>query len=246
MTKTSLSESWKRQSKIERRLVAMDDNGVEHRMWKVTDVEAISRAAAVLGPAPVYIADGHHRYETSCRIRDEVRAAGGSDSADYGLMMFISMHDSGLAVLPTHRLFRGLPAITSVELTRKIGRSFDVEVVGTGAALGAEVWESIQFEDQQTRLGLYCRADDTWVLASLSVEGLALMEKLAPEQSDRCVALAYRCYIACSLMNCLGKVIRLLQNMCIRSMRYLMGSPMETLPVVTPQVNREPELISSW
>ncbi|QEG21842.1 DUF1015 domain-containing protein [Mariniblastus fucicola] len=165
-------------------LVATDD-GVEHRMWKVTDVDAISSAATVLGGLPVYIADGHHRYETSCRIRDESRRAGESGSADYAMMMFISMHDPGLAVLPTHRLFRGLKAMTSTELTEKIDRAFDVEVVGTGAELCEDVWQSIQIEDQQTTLGLYCAADDTWLLARLSVDGLAMMEKLAPDQSDR-------------------------------------------------------------
>lgn len=85
-------------------LVATDDAGVEHRMWQVTDVDAISRAATVLGSAPVYIADGHHRYETSCRINDQQPAQGNLGSTEYTLMMLISMDDPGLAVLPTHRL----------------------------------------------------------------------------------------------------------------------------------------------
>ena len=166
-------------------LVAIDGAGVEHRMWQVTDVDAISNAATILGPVPVYIADGHHRYETSCRIKKESQVAGDSDATDYAMMMFISMHDPGLAVLPTHRLFRGLDAMTSTQLRERVGTAFDIEVIGQGAQLSEEVWQMIQVEDQQATLGLYCRADDTWLLARLSVEGLALMEKLAPEQSDR-------------------------------------------------------------
>ena len=163
-------------------LVAIDADGVEHRMWQVTDVDAIATAATILGKAPAYIADGHHRYETSCRIREEAASGG---SSDYAMMMFISMHDPGLAVLPTHRLFRGLSAMTSAQLTEKIGGAFDVEDVGQGPQLGEEVWQTIQVEDQQATLGLYCRADDTWLLARLAVDGLELMEKVAPEQSDR-------------------------------------------------------------
>lgn len=166
-------------------LVARESNGVEHRMWRVSDVDAISHAAAILGKAAVYIADGHHRYETSCRIRDEDRAAGKAGASDYALMMFISMHDPGLAVLPTHRLFRGLDAISSSQLIERVGKAFEVEVIGTGADLCEEVWQTVQVEDQQGTIGLYCRADDTWVLARLSVEGLELMEQLAPDQSER-------------------------------------------------------------
>ena len=75
--------------------------------------------------------------------------------------------------------------MTSAQLTEKIGGAFDVEVVGQGPQLGEEVWQTIQVEDQQATLGLYCRADDTWLLARLAVDGLELMEKVAPEQSDR-------------------------------------------------------------
>ena len=166
-------------------LVAIDGSGVEHRMWQVTNVDAISTAATVLGSLPVYIADGHHRYETSCRIREESRSTAESDPADYTMMMFISMHDPGLAVLPTHRLFRGCDALTSEQLAERIGAAFEIEIVGQGAQLSEEVWQMIQVEDRQGTLGLYCRADDTWVLARLSVEGMALMEKLAPMQSGR-------------------------------------------------------------
>jgi len=166
-------------------LVAKEASGVEHRMWKVSDVDAISNATAILGAAPVYIADGHHRYETSCRISDEDRKAGKAGSSDYAMMMFISMHDPGLAVLPTHRLFRGLEAMSSGQLIERIGTAFEIEVVGTGAGLCEEVWQTIQVEDQQGTLGLYCRADDTWLLARQSLEGLELMERLAPDQSDR-------------------------------------------------------------
>ena len=75
--------------------------------------------------------------------------------------------------------------MTSAQLTEKIGGAFDVEVVGQGPQLGEEVWQTIQVEDQQATLGLYCRVDDTWLLARLAVDGLELMEKVAPEQSDR-------------------------------------------------------------
>lgn len=170
-------------------LTAVDPDGVQHQLWQVTDPEAISAAAAILGTAPVYIADGHHRYETACRIKEEARAKLDSDDGtvlptDYTLMMFVSMSDPGLAVLPTHRLFRGIETISSSNLIDKLGDKFETEVVGRGAKCCGDVWDSIQIEAEQTTIGFYCGGDDTWLLARLTVEGIAAMERLEPDQSD--------------------------------------------------------------
>ena len=49
-------------------------NGVQNRLWAITDETWIAAMAAALEPRNCYIADGHHRYETSCNYRDERRA----------------------------------------------------------------------------------------------------------------------------------------------------------------------------
>ena len=168
-------------------LTAIDRNGVKHEMWMVTDQKAIASAAQVMGPKPVYIADGHHRYETACNIKKAAREAadlGDDHPVDYVLMMRISMHDPGMAVLPTHRLFRGVQAITSEELQTKLGSSFELTIAGKGPAKAQEIWEEIAVEDQQSTMGFYCRADDTWVLARLNAEGAQLLATEAPDQTD--------------------------------------------------------------
>ncbi len=57
---------------------ATDHLGVVHRMWVVTDDAVISKLIGLMGPKPIFIADGHHRYETACNYRDEVAAAQGA------------------------------------------------------------------------------------------------------------------------------------------------------------------------
>ena len=57
-----------------RPLEAKDHLGVVHRIWPVTDVSTITNVIGAMGDRPVYIADGHHRYETACNIRDQVAA----------------------------------------------------------------------------------------------------------------------------------------------------------------------------
>ena len=94
---------------------AVDHLGVLNRMWAVTDVRAIAAIAAAVGPKPVFIADGHHRYETACQYREHIFQMGllsPEHPANFVLMMFVAMEDSGLIVLPTHRLFRGLPPMS--------------------------------------------------------------------------------------------------------------------------------------
>ena len=90
-----------------------DDDGVRHRLWAVPDQGEGSPAASLCATAavgPVFIADGHHRYETAVRYRDERRAnhTGEQDpSYDFLLMLLLDAADA-LTVLPTHRVVRGL------------------------------------------------------------------------------------------------------------------------------------------
>ncbi len=183
-------------------LQATDDNGVQHKMWLVKDTDAIASVAEILGPKPIYIADGHHRYETACNIQKAVREDGhvtGPHPTDYVMMMCVSMFDPGMAILPTHRLLRGVPPITSGELVEKLGTAFDCELVGEGPGCAAELWERIAVEDDQSLMAFFCRADNRWVLARLTPEGKALMGDVATEQSDEWrslgVALLHRLVI---------------------------------------------------
>src|SRR5262249_41491622 len=129
-------------------LEAVDHLGVVHRMWPVTDVKTISTVAGLMGPKAVFIADGHHRYETACNYRDELIAAGGplapQHPANFVLMMCIGMSDPGLLVLPTHRLFRGPIGLTSKELAAKLGDAFTTRAAGEGPAQAQAVWDEIE------------------------------------------------------------------------------------------------------
>ncbi len=169
-------------------LTAIDHLGVKHEMWLVTDVNAIAAASAVMGDKPMYIADGHHRYETATNIqaaaRESKEAIASNDPVNYVMMMCVSMHDPGMVVLPTHRLFRGIAPITSAEFCEKISDSFDTQIMGNGTALAGEVWTNIEVENEQGHLGFYCRADDTWVLAKLNESGETRMMKIAAEKSE--------------------------------------------------------------
>ncbi len=165
---------------------ATDHLGVVHRMWTVTDVAVISAVAGLIGPKPMFIADGHHRYETACNYRDELAAEGKLDvnhPANFVLMMCIGMDDPGLLVLPTHRLFRGLPAMDSAELAAKLGDSFTTRVAGEGSDLASSIWDEIEVDADQGTLGLFTSKDERWTLARISDAGRRRMAEVAAEHS---------------------------------------------------------------
>jgi uncharacterized protein (DUF1015 family) len=166
---------------------ATDHLGVIHRLWPVSDVQTIARLAGLMGPKPIFIADGHHRYETACNYRDELAVArplAANHPANYVLMMCVGMSDPGMIVLPTHRLFRGLPPMTSSELITKLDDSFSTRIAGEGADLAQSVWEEIEYGGDQGTLGLYTAKDERWVLAKVTDAGRARMAQLAADHSS--------------------------------------------------------------
>lgn len=167
-------------------LEAVDHLGVVHRLWPVTDVAAITAAAAAISARPVFIADGHHRYETACNYRDQIRDSlqlKPDHPANYVLVQFVSMEDPGLVVLPTHRLFRGVPAMSFEELAAKLGDCFTVQAAGEGPAAARSVWEEIETAGDPAALGLYTQEDNRWMIAHLTDAGRAKMAEVA---NDHC------------------------------------------------------------
>ena len=163
-------------------LTAVDHLGVVNRLWVVTDSASISRVIGLLGPKPVFIADGHHRYETGLAYLREQQEAGNVPDAEapahFCLMMLVGMSDPGLVILPTHRLVSGLPAVTRPQLEAALGDGF--EVVGRFADAAA-CWEHVQLEDSQRVLGFGTAADGLWLAAKL-VDGSRL-DAIAADQS---------------------------------------------------------------
>jgi uncharacterized protein (DUF1015 family) len=165
-------------------IVAKDHLGVVNRLWTVTDSATISKVIGGMGPRPVYIADGHHRYETGVKYLEERRAAGDvpDDEAapNFCLMMLVGMSDPGLLILPTHRLVSGLAStLTAPQLESALAGHFDVVERTTDAAAA---WEHIEMDGAQTTLGFGTVSDGQWIVAKLRNQ--AVMAELAPDQSD--------------------------------------------------------------
>jgi uncharacterized protein (DUF1015 family) len=90
-----------------------DEDGVTHRVWKVSDPAVVARIQALMADKKLLIADGHHRYETALAFSKENP---GLKDAEKVMMTFVNMHSPGLEILATHRVLSGI----SLELANKI------------------------------------------------------------------------------------------------------------------------------
>lgn len=97
--------------------------GAAHEVWVVSGERAAAIARAA-GAEAVYIADGHHRYETSVVVRDEAPAAW-AWGARRTLAHVVSFKDPGLEILPTHRIVPGAPVARERLLELAVGRFFE-------------------------------------------------------------------------------------------------------------------------
>jgi uncharacterized protein (DUF1015 family) len=123
----------------------VDEYGVAHRLWPVTDPAPIERIQNEMSGKSLVIADGHHRYETALNFRNEMRAqmkgSGPRASWEFAMMTFVNARSPGLTILPTHRLVHGLADFDFLKFREKVARDFD--------------WYSYPFATEEERAPAY-------------------------------------------------------------------------------------------
>ncbi|HKI20499.1 MAG TPA: DUF1015 domain-containing protein [Isosphaeraceae bacterium] len=166
-------------------LVAKDHLGVENRLWIVTDQETHTAVSGLMAGKPIFIADGHHRYETGLKYREQLAASGQSagldDPSQFCLMMLVGMSDPGLKILPTHRLVSGFKGLTTDQLADRVAPEFEVRSCGEGEAGCRAAWQAIEQAGDQDLLGFGTTAQNQWLLARLRSD--ATMDRMAHEHS---------------------------------------------------------------
>jgi len=150
----------------------VDDDGVRHKLWAVPengpDAEFVALLIKAAGRRPITIADGHHRYETALRYRDERRnnKTGEADpAADYALMLFLESARQKLTVLPTHRVVRDLGENGVSDLLNHAEWLFDVRLVKDRAELEKAFGSVETAVGGQGRFGLWTRRGGALLMA---------------------------------------------------------------------------------
>ena len=108
-----------------------DEAGEDHWLLPITDPNRLEDIQSFFSTRRLFIADGHHRYETALAYREELREMRKTlhpdDAANFVLMSLTAFEDSGLVILPTHRVVKGLPAERIAGLAGRLSQDFLIE-----------------------------------------------------------------------------------------------------------------------
>jgi uncharacterized protein (DUF1015 family) len=150
-------------------------DGEKHFIWAITDKTDIRLIQKELSTKPVYIADGHHRYESALAYKHEQVALSPSTSGDepfnFTMMTLVDISDPGLLVLPPHRLVRGISKANLDAFLPKLHSFFDVKEIPLSAP---GIWR-----EAETSLARGS-SHDTLMLFGLSLENLYMLSLKDP------------------------------------------------------------------
>lgn len=169
-------------------LEAEDTAGIGHRLWAMTDADAIHGVQEALADQPLFIADGHHRWETAC---DFLRESPSLPGASRRMMTLVNTSNPGLAVLPIHRVVKNVDFNVETLLAQL---SEDFEVVpfeGEPVAARRELVAAMARTRQSgaVAIGMFL-SDGRFRLAALRNEGS--LSDVAPALRGLGVAVLHR------------------------------------------------------
>ncbi len=102
-----------------------EDSGQAHRLWTLSNPEMQDSITTCLAPQSLLIADGHHRYEKSLNYYQSSKQPK-AHGAGFILNVMVSMKDTGLLVLPTHRLLHNMTYAQIESMLKIIKQKFDL------------------------------------------------------------------------------------------------------------------------
>ena len=189
----------------------VDTFGHLHRLWRVMDVAVHQRISDFMKDKSIFIADGHHRYETALNYRQWIadRTPGFSPEhpANFIMMYLCGMEDPGLVILPAHRMVKAISSekmdsfITAAEACFDISRFSMGSEIGPGTVM--EKWDSLLNPgNSHTRIGVVTRNLPQGYLFSLKP---GVMQRMfGNEMSERMLELDVTVLTRLILMELLG------------------------------------------
>jgi len=192
-----------------------DESNETHKIWVVEDEEVINQVVKKMANKPVYIADGHHRYETALEYAREMQEQG-KPGYDYVMTTLVNLFDEGLLVLPTHRVVGNMPKFEANKFMQQLHEQFEVQECGSKGNLND--FMSMLGKQRETKycFGMYFD-DNLYLLVLKNLE--AAKQKLPAEKSDAWKELdvALLDYLILDNMLGIGKEQRLNQKNLVYS-----------------------------
>ncbi len=159
-----------------------DGDGTVHRMWRVSDGNTISKLTRAFADKKLYIADGHHRYETALNFHRSLCSSGKAvpgDDSGYVMMMLVNMENNGLVVFPTHRIVHGLSEFDSEKIINECRNYFTVAEAPDEGRMQAALNKA--YDEGKKAFALYVGAGKCFVM---TLKDETAVKKLLPDMSD--------------------------------------------------------------
>ncbi|MGB4805487.1 MAG: DUF1015 domain-containing protein [Anaerolineae bacterium] len=119
------------------------DDGIEHRLWPLHDPALITYVAETLAGRTLYVADGHHRYETALNYQQQRGDGGGEQPWDYVLTFAAPIEDPGVRVLAAHRCLHDVPGLWSEDVLAALQSGFEIQRYAAADALAAALRQAM-------------------------------------------------------------------------------------------------------
>ena len=156
---------------------ATDGEGVRRKVWMASDPGILKQVREIMKPKQIYIADGHHRYETALAYRENQRQqfpkSTGRETYNFTMMYFAAMEDPGVFILPTHRVVSHLENFEAASFLDQIQRDFMVEAYefqeGNEKAVRERLLQQLAFRPEKDRvLGMLLKGIKKYFLLTLN------------------------------------------------------------------------------
>lgn len=159
-------------------------DGITHNLWVIKDKDLLSQIECAFADKQLFIADGHHRYETALNFREKLKQETPGFDALHGgnfiLAFAVEMDDPGLVVLPTHRILQNLDGFDEEKTLAALNENFSVEKrTAKDAAVEAEA--ALSRCQNSTAFAFYT-GKDYFYLVTLSSQ--SAMKEALPNRSD--------------------------------------------------------------
>jgi uncharacterized protein (DUF1015 family) len=164
-------------------IISLDSSaGERHDVWAIIEPQLISSICSFFADKPLYIADGHHRYESALIYQREQRAlsptASENEAFNFVMMTLVDFADPGLIILPPYRLLRGLSPSKIANLMTKLKSFFDVEELPLEMPGVWQLVDELLARANQTRLVLSGLVSEK--LLVLTLRDLNMAKKMMP------------------------------------------------------------------
>lgn len=159
-------------------------DGITHNLWIIKDNSLLAQIEKSFEDKQLFIADGHHRYETALNFREKLKSEisdfDKSHGGNYVMAFAVEMDDPGLVVLPTHRILQNLEKFDEEKIVHDLKENFKVEKINS-MDIAKDAEKALDSHKNNNSFAFYTGKDYFYLL---TLNNNTAMKKRLPNRSQ--------------------------------------------------------------